>query len=354
MRLDRTNILEYARGCAILGTGGGGDIQAAVLAAETALGPSKGVEVVPLDALPDDAMVLPVAGWGAPTVAIEKFESGDEGRTLVQAAEAWFGRPVSALMVGEIGGGNGVTPVGWAASLGLPLVDADAMGRAFPEGDMASMHVAGVSPAPAFFADERGNVVVANPTDAVWLERIARQLVVAFGGTVAGADHVMNAAVARSAAIGGSLSLALRIGRALAEEGLEGVLEATDGVRLIGGTVMDVNRRTTGGFARGTVTIDGTGADSGRTVVIHVQNENLLAEEDGEALAIVPDLITIADASTGDAIPTERVRYGQRVVVLGIPCAPIWRTPEGLAVAGPARFGYPHPFRPVEGRVEGR
>ena len=52
--------------------------------------------------------------------------------------------------------------------------------------------------------------------------------------------------------------------------------------------------------------------------------------------------------SSGRAIPTERVRYGQRVALLGIPCAAIWRTPRGLEVAGPERFGYPGPWSPVE------
>jgi DUF917 family protein len=263
-------------------------------------------------------------------------------------AERWFGRAIDALMIGEIGGGNGVEPVGWAARLGLPLVDADGMGRAFPEGDMAAMHVAGVDAAPAFFADERGNGTVATPLDAVWLERIARALVVAFGGAVAGADHVMETRTARGATVVGSVTLAMSIGTALDAEGLEGVLRVTHGRRLVTGTVTDVDRRTTGGFARGTVTVEGVADDAGRRVTVHVQNENLLAEEGDRAIAIVPDLITICEDGTGDAIPTERLRYGQRVDVIGMPCAAIWRTPEGLRVAGPARFGFPHAYRPLE------
>ncbi len=349
MQLDDTNLEAYARGCAILGTGGGGDTHAELLAAGAAVDEHGPVAVVSLDDLPDDALVLPVAGWGAPTVGIEKLGSGEEGDALRLAAERWFGRQVGAIMVGEIGGGNGVTPVGWAARMGLPLTDADAMGRAFPEGDMASMHVMGVPAAPAFFADERGNVVTATPLDAVWLERIARHLVIAFGGAVAGADHVMEAHVARSATVRHTLPLALAIGEALAADGIEGVLSVTGGIRLITGKVIDVVRRTTGGFARGEVTVEGTGHDAGRTAVIHVQNENLLATEGDRTLASVPDLITLTDEATGDAVPTERVRYGQRVVVLGMPCAPVWRTPAGLRVAGPERFGYPRPWTPVEG-----
>src|SRR5689334_16497763 len=144
MRLELGTLDDHARGCAILGTGGGGDTYASVLAARAALEQHGSVDVLDLQTMPDDALILPVSGWGAPTVGIEKLASGQEGAALVRMAERWFGRPVEALMIGEIGGGNGVDPVTWAAALGLPLVDADGMGRAFPEGDMAVMHVAGV------------------------------------------------------------------------------------------------------------------------------------------------------------------------------------------------------------------
>jgi len=115
MHLDLAALDDHARGCAILGTGGGGDTYASVLAARAALEGSGPVEVVALESLADDALILPMAGWGAPTVGIEKLASGDEGATLVRMAERWFDRKVDALMIGEIGGGNGVDPVGWAA-----------------------------------------------------------------------------------------------------------------------------------------------------------------------------------------------------------------------------------------------
>ena len=73
--------------------------------------------VVDLDDLPDDALVMPIAGWGAPTVGIEKLGSGREGAALAAAVRRWFDAPVAAVMAGEIGGGNGVLPVAVAAEL---------------------------------------------------------------------------------------------------------------------------------------------------------------------------------------------------------------------------------------------
>jgi hypothetical protein len=348
MRLGLEDLDDYAQGCAVLGTGGGGDIEPALAQARPALEARGPVEVVDLDDLDDDLLVLPVAGWGAPTVGIEKLGSGREAASLRAAVERWYGREVGAVMAGEIGGGNGVHPLVLAASMGLPFVDADGMGRAFPEGPMVSMHVAGLSAAPSFLTDEHGNVVTIEPVDGAWYERLARTVTVAFGGTSQGADFVMPVVVARGATVRGTVSLALAIGRARRESGVEGVLSASGGVRLVTGKVVEVDRRTTAGFARGEVVVAGTGDDVGREVRLHVQNENLRATEGERTLAVVPDLITVLDDATGTAIPTERVRYGQRVAAIAMPCAPIWRTPEGLAVAGPSAFGFLEPYRPIE------
>ncbi len=64
----------------------------------------------------------------------------------------------------------------------------------------------------------------------------------------------------------------------------------------------------------------------------------------------VPDLITILDSERGEPIMTEELRYGFRVTVIGMPCDPRWRSPAGLALAGPDHWGYNVPFVPVEER----
>ncbi len=348
MQLGADDLADYAQGCAILGSGGGGDVGAAVLQARAAIEATGPVRVADLDEVADRELVMPIAGWGAPTVGIEKLGSGREGEHLAAAVRRWFDAPVAAVMAGEIGGGNGVLPVAVAAQLGLPLADADGMGRAFPEGQQVSMYVAGLSPTPAFLCDEHGNLVTLEPSDGGWFERLARAVTVSFGGTAIGADFVMTAHAARGATVRGTVSLALMLGRAARDGGVQGVLDAGAGVALITGKVTDLERRTTGGFARGTVTLAGTGSDVGRTVTIHVQNENLLAIEGDRALAVVPDLIVLLDEATGVAVPTERVRFGQRVTAIGLPCAPVWRTPAGLAVAGPTAFGFAHGYTPVE------
>ena len=84
------------------------------------------------------------------------------------------------------------------------------------------------------------------------------------------------------------------------------------------------------------------------TLELTFQNEHLVARIDGEVAVIVPDLICVLDADTAEPITTERIRYGQRVKVMGVSTPPIMRSPEALAVFGPAGFGLSEPFQALE------
>jgi uncharacterized protein len=305
--LDPDALRALARGCAVLGAGGGGDTYLTLLQALQAaedFGPARLVDV---DELPDDALIMPCGGIGAPTVSIEKIENGDEGERLRDQLQHLTGRPVAALMAGEIGGGNGVLPVTWAARMGLPVVDADGMGRAFPEIPQVTMQLAGISPSPAVMTDERGNLIVFQAISGHWMERLERAAAVEFGGAAQSTEFSLTAAQARTATVRNSVSLAIRIGESVtrAEDNpVDALIAAIGAFRLVSGKVSDVERHTTSGFVRGSVVIEGLGQDAGRLIRLELQNENLVALERGHVLASVPDLISVLDSETADAILT--------------------------------------------------
>jgi uncharacterized protein len=344
------DIPALAAGAAIFGTGGGGAVYTAQQTTQRALHEHGPVELLSVDDLTADDAVIVMSGIGAPTVGIEMLSSTAQIDALHREAELVAGRRITAIMAAEIGGSNGVSPVGWAARLGVKLLDADGMGRAFPEATMISMNVAGVACDFAIMSDVVGNISVLKTIDLHWLERHARAITVASGGICLGAHYLMTSETAPGAVIPGTVSAAIRVGHALlgATDPVPAVADALDAAVLITGKVTDVARRTEGGFVRGSVTISGTGSDRGRLQRIELQNENLLVLEDGEVLASVPDLVTIVDAETGHAISTEMLRFGQRVSVLAWECDPLWRTPRGLELAGPRAFGYDLPYVPFE------
>lgn len=353
-RIEARDMRAVATGGALLGTGGGGDPYIGRLMAERAIAAHGPVEVIALDALPDDALVVPVAMMGAPTVMLEKLPRGDEARAALATVGRVMGRGATHVACIEAGGLNSTIPVAVAAEAGLPLVDGDGMGRAFPELQMVSMTLAGIAACPMAMADERGNAVVLEAVDNRSTERLARALTVEMGGAALIALYPMTGAQARAAMLPGSLSLVHAIGRIVAAERAahrspaDRIVADLGGLRILDGRVVDVERRTEGGFARGTARIEGVDADAGRTLTLRFQNEFLLAEEGGRLRASTPDLICLLDLETGEPITTEAMRYGFRVAVLGLPCDPRWRGEAGLATVGPGCFGYDHAYRPIE------
>ncbi len=115
---------------------------------------------------------------------------------------------------------------------------------------------------------------------------------------------------------------------------------------LFAGKVVDLERRTVDGFVRGHAVLVSFGGDS--RLDVDFQNEHLLARVDGVVRAVVPDLICMLEADTGDPVTTEGMRYGQRVRVVGISTPDMMRTPEALATFGPAAFGLDVHFVGVE------
>jgi len=193
--------------------------------------------------------------------------------------------------------------------------------------------------------------VIFHGIDGHWMERMERALAVEFGGQASSSEYQLTVGQAKTATVRGSVSLAVEIGRVVTEAAADPVAalaRALDAAVLIVGKVVDVERRTTKGFVRGQLTVEGLREDAGRTLRLEIQNENLIAMEDDRVHAMVPDIITVLDTETGTAIQTERVRYGQRVSVIAFPCDPIWRTPAGLDLAGPRAFGYDLDYLPVE------
>jgi hypothetical protein len=350
--LDPASLNALARGCAVLGAGGGGDPYLGLLQALQATEDFGPVSLVDLDELPDDSLIMPCGGIGAPTVSIEKIENGDEGDRLREHLEFMTGRQVAALMAAEIGGANGLLPIAWAARMGLPIVDADGMGRAFPEVPQVAMHLAGISPSPAVMTDERGNLIVFRAISGDWMERLERAAAAEFGGAASSTEFSLTAAQARDGGtVRNSVSLAIRIGQAAVGANgspVDALIAEIGAFRLVNGKISDVERHTTSGFVRGSVVIEGLGDDAGRLIRLELQNENLVALEQGRLLASVPDLISVLDSETADAIVTERIRYGQRVTVIAFACDPLWRTERGIEVTGPRAFGYDFDFRPVE------
>ena len=353
--LSPDDVERIAVGAAILGAGGGGNPHRGKLRALLELERGNKLVVLKLDELPDDALVVPLGGMGAPTVGLEKLGRGDEGKIAVEAVAQRLGVQVAATVPIEVGGGNSFAPLIAGAQLGLPTVDADGMGRAFPQWHQISFYFDGDTPLPAVMVDSLHQKITFDGIDETSeLKRIARAMCVHLGGSAMVADRPIPVHRLRSVCIPDTLELACRIGdrvlRAHAEgtDPIAATCAVTDGRILFRGKVTDVDRRVERGYNFGSLTLVGLDEWQSSSARIELQNEFLICRVDGETVALVPDLITLVDSDRGLPITTEVVRYGLRVDVLGIPAPAQLKTPTALRFVGPQAFGYSEAFQPLE------
>ncbi|MBI5876973.1 MAG: DUF917 domain-containing protein [Chloroflexi bacterium] len=356
-KITADDLESIAIGAGILGTGGGGNPYLGKVRMREHVKAGRTATIIRPEDVPDDACVVSVFNMGAPTVGYERLPQGEEEWTALRALEAHIGRKADAIVPGEIGGSNSIAPLVVGAQCGVPVIDADGMGRAFPELQMETFTFNGVSMTPLALSSHKGETVILRDIDDPHeVERVARRWAVAHGARAGTAGSVMTGAQLKAFGIPGTLTLARRVGEAVRAarntraDIHAAVLAVTGGRRLFTGKIVDVERRTTAGFARGEVTL---AADDQSRCMIAFQNENLIARAiapDGSerVLAIVPDLICIVDSETGEPVTTELLRYGLRVTVLGIPAPVQLRTPRALEFVGPRAFGYDTDFRPLE------
>jgi hypothetical protein len=353
-RIGEDELKPLATGAWILGAGGGGDPYHALLNLKQLYAEGRQVFLLDPEELVDDALVAVVSTMGAPLVGEERLTDPRMAALAVEMMEEHLGRPFDAVMSLEIGGANAFQPLMVAALRGIPVVDADTMGRAYPEAQHSSFAIGDLRPYPLTLADVRENaVVVSRAASWKWMERISRKVCTEVGSIAATCKAPRTGLEVKKWGILRTVSQAIRIGRTVLEararkaDPVAAVLELEDGRLLFRGKVVDVDRRATGGFLRGSARIEGLDENRGSSFQLDFQNEFTVGWIDGAPRVTVPDIICVMDSISGEAIGTETLRYGQRVRVLALRAPALQTTPKGLEHVGPRAFGYDLDFRSV-------
>jgi DUF917 family protein len=340
-------LLPLSIGAWILGTGGGGNPYQGYLNMRRAYDSGRRVRLLDPRALEDDDLIAVVSTQGAPLVGQERLKDPAVCARPVRILEEYLGRQFRAVMSVEIGGSNAFQPFLVASETGLPVVDADAMGRAFPEAQMTSFAVHDLQCYPLALADIRDNeVIIPRAASWKWMERISRKVCVEIGSVAATCKAPRSGREVKDCAILDTVTQAIDLGRAVMaaraahRDPIDAVLESEGGVKLFTGKVQDVARRTTEGFLRGHAELEGLDDHRGANFDIDFQNEFIIGRYNGDVRVTTPDLICVLDSESGEGIGTETLRYGQRVTVLGLPAPPVLLSERGLELVGPRAFGY--------------
>jgi DUF917 family protein len=354
-----SDVAAFTLGCTVLGCGGGGNSYYGQLVARRVLKDDSPVRVIDVDEMDTDSFAITSAAVGAPLVALEKAPSLIALRAGLESIKSALKGRVTAFFSIEIGGLQCIFPLLLAAEAGLPLLDGDGMGRAFPELQMTTMSIYGTTRGlPHALSSDRGMLPFPAVSHAppspdeppgIQFERAIRKVCTDEGGFIYLTSVFDHKSLSRTL-VRGTLSLAMRIGRAVesarqdGDDPIDAIVSAGDGRKLLTGKIIDVERQFRAGHDWGTVRIEGVDEDRGRAAEIAFKNEYLIAKVDGEVVLTVPDLITLAETETGIPVSTDILRPGLRITVLGLPASPLLKTPAALKSVGPGAFGYSRPY----------
>ncbi|KAJ9295481.1 hypothetical protein DTO271G3_5937 [Paecilomyces variotii] len=391
-RLSETDLAFIAAGCYILGTGGGGSPYTNYLQTRQLLRMGESITIVDAADFKDEALLVPLGGLGSPAVGVER-PGGDMVLHACQQLERYMGIKYGGLLAVEIGGGNGMEPLMWGSSkyYNLPCVDGDLMGRAYPTFEKVTSfikanHINDLLPASLSSGDGI-NMILTGSKDTPSVDRVLRAACVDMGYSAGSANRPLTAKQMREMGILKSHSLAWRLGRAVALARQKGAIStvADDIIKVCGeksagklfeGKIVSVGERLYKGHSYGEVVVEKlrdyerdrtSDNEAGNNeeplpdrVRIPFKNENLIVEAeyasgDKKTLAMVPDLIVILDALTGEALGVPEYRYGLKVLVLVIVANPLWtNTPRALEIGGPKAFGYDMEYVPFGTYTEPR
>ncbi|KAJ9607395.1 hypothetical protein H2200_008468 [Cladophialophora chaetospira] len=365
-----TDLEWICEGCKVLGCGGGGDPYETFIRAKQVLERAPGsIKIISASSLPPAGTVGCTGDLGSPEVSSERMAANECNKAHDELMRVMGYKPVEAFIALEIGGGNGVTNLEVAASCNVPCVDGDYMGRAYPTAWQTTPNVYGTSKGealvPAVIASGDGSflIMTQSRTDRL-VDKILRTATVEMGCRAGHAGPPKSSQVVQEQSIPNTVSLAWRIGKAIALEKTVAdranrIIEAVGGNEsaktLASGKIVSVERVLRAGHSYGVVEIDGSIFGNGITtkarISIPFKNENAYVEAKTVAtngdmstptiLASVPDLIAVLDSETGQGLGTPDYKYGLKVIVVAIAASPRWTdTARGLELGGPRSMGF--------------
>ncbi len=341
-------------GVGVLGTGGGGQVEFGRAILENDFRRGRTPEVVGVEDIADDAFVVSGGILGSVKAIAEKgfdgvvrdweqrFDLLDATRSL----ERYFGRKVDYVVPFELGGLNTPVIMSLAARLGIPMLNADLLGRAAPETQMTSLIGLGVSLYPMVMLDGEGTACFVERAESIFFaDQLGRWMVQQARGMGANNHYPMDGATAKRAVIPGTVTGAVGLGERILRAGAAGedgvaAVRTHLGAYLLGrGKVAAVREEERGAFFYKRAVIEG---DRGR-LELTVKNEYLLARLDGRIVTVFPDFILVLEPGTGRGLMSLDLQPGVDVAVLVAPCHPRLRqalqSPAGKAAFAGSRYG---------------
>jgi hypothetical protein len=330
-------IEELVLGCTLLGTGGGGDPEAGLKMLE-----GKILKLCSLDEF--DAVIMASSPYVVGSLG-GRFEPKDciEAFRLL---ERHINKRFSAVIATELGGSNTAVAFYVASETDLPVIDGDPAGRAVPECQHTSFFIKNMPMYPFSVVLGENKIIVDRVKDDLDGERIIRGIVSSLGMNAGVTSHPKSVKELEGSLVEGSISLALKAGKALKARNFMDELKALGAIPLFNGKTVKKEWKEEGGFTSGSYRFEGMDEFQSNVYDLLFKNENMYLCRNGKVYVTIPDLICLLN-NEGKPVVNPEVEVGEKYTAVAFPAPEIWRSEKGLELFGPKYLGLNVDYVPV-------
>jgi DUF917 family protein len=344
--VKKQQLVDLVNGATLLGAGGGGSAIMGLRMAEEI----SEVSLVEANDVHDDSIVVVAAGMGSPVVSLKEGWKR-EHILAFERMRGVLGKKIDYIVPIETGGFNSILPMHLAYVNNIPVIDGDGAGRAIPELEQTTFHLAGIAIEPLVLADSRGNSVVVYPSNAYMAEEICRAVTTVFGMLGGLVCYPMKGKQLKKGIIPGAISLSEVVGRSIREakenkeDPVDAALKAMSGFEIARGRIEKKAEEVKGGFDYGKIFV--------KDVVVDYKNENIIVWKNDKPVAMVPDLICWL-TTDGEPLTNADVKEGLEVAIIGAKANEKWRVASGFELFKHVLklIGYDGKYRAIESLVK--
>lgn len=333
--LNNKDIKKIISGANLFGTGGGGTINETLSMLQEIKTPVKLVNIM---GLRENDFICTVFGVGSKQSCDPVATSKD---ALLQFQKI-FRKKFSAIIPVEVGTVAIATSLFISSRLKIPVLDSDIVGlRSSPEVFLETITIAGLNRTPCVISDGKGSkLIIAEEKNPEELEKILRNFAIKSGGDAFVAGYPLQIGSVKNVVPSGSITFAQKTGETLLklknkEIDLENFCKITGWKFMDCGVIEKVVEYSKKGFIEGKYRIQ---SNNQKWTVIF-KNENLILLKDRTVILTCPDLISLLDLDSSEAVNNFEKNRGKKVAILGRKAIAIWRTPEGKKLFGPKNLG---------------
>ncbi|WP_167758150.1 DUF917 domain-containing protein [Microbacterium sp. dk485] len=296
-----------------------------------------------VDDLPATALTASIGFVNKGLMVAEMIPVGDEFVTALGLLEQRLEVRLEGIFPLAAASVNAMVPVYVALQTGLPLMDADPMGRVFPLVHQTTLALGGLSAGPIGLTGPTGETAVLDVSAPARAERLVRAMAAELGGWSATASYPVSASQLQQYGVLGSVSRLIDIGRILnspqhTQEKYAALTRLLGMKKVIRARVAEVeglSRPSIPGMPDSPSSVTLVDEAQGRIVRLEIQNEILMMLVDGAVHAVMPDIITMVRPEDASVASLEDLWVGNKLDLMSFRAAAPWYTPEGRALVEP-------------------